>query len=98
MTTGDGGAADDQNLQTTFRLVPAFGHGTGSEATVPNRNGNDQNPTSAWGKLFRFDPLTVTGLVIPAGDNVPAPLTMHAFGLRNPWRASSDRYDLGGSG
>ena len=98
LTTGDGGAADDQNLQTTFRLVPAFGHGTGSEATGPNRFGNGQSPQSPWGKILRFDPLAVGGLVIPAGDNVPSPLPMYAFGLRNPWRASSDRADLGGSG
>ena len=99
VTTGDGGSADDQNLQTTFRFVPTFGHGTGSEATAPNRNGNGQNPLSAWGKLFRFDPRTVNEVVIPAGDNVPgAPLTVHAYGLRNPWRASSDRVDLGGTG
>ena len=98
MTTGDGGSADDQNLQIGFRGEPAYGHGTGSEATEPNRFGNGQRPNAPWGKIFRFDPLTVTGLVIPAGDNVTAPLPMYAFGLRNPWRASSDRFDLGGSG
>ncbi len=97
MTTGDGGCADDQNLQIGFRLIPCGGHGTGSEATAPNRFGNGQNPLSAWGKIFRFDPL-VTAAVIPSGDNVPSPLPMYAFGLRNPWRASSDRFDLGGSG
>jgi hypothetical protein len=100
LTTGDGGSADDQNLQTGFRLQPAFGHGTGSEATAPNRFGNGQNPDSAWGKIFRFDPLTVSDIVVPAGDDVPAPaqFTRFAFGLRNPWRAASDRADLGGSG
>ena len=97
-TTGDGGCADDQNLQIGFRLIPCGGHGTGSEATAPNRAGNGQNPVSAWGKIFRFDPLLVTGVVVPSGDNVPSPLPMYAFGLRNPWRASSDRFDLGGSG
>ena len=99
-TTGDGGCADDQNLQIGFRLLPCSGHGTGSEATGPNRFGNGQNPASAWGKIFRFDPLLVTGLVVPAGDNVvmPPAVTPYAFGLRNPWRASSDRFDLGGSG
>jgi hypothetical protein len=97
MTTGDGGSADDQNLQTGFRLQPAFGHGTGSEATAPNRFGNGQNPQSAWGKIFRFDPLTATGLVVPAGDDVPAPPQLERFatGLRNPSRAASDRPDLG---
>jgi hypothetical protein len=100
MTTGDGGSADDQNLQTGFRLQPAFGHGTGSEATGPNRFGNGQNPQSPWGKIFRFDPLTVTGLVVPAGDDVAAAPQLERFatGLRNPWRAASDRADLGGSG
>ena len=99
-TTGDGGSADDQNQQIGFRNVPAYGHGTGSEATGPNRSGNGQNPDSPWGKVFRFDPLAVTGLVIPAGDNVVTPpaLTLYALGLRNPWRAASDRFDLGGSG
>lgn len=100
VTTGDGGSADDQNLQTGFRLQPAYGHGTGSEATAPNRFGNGQNPTSAWGKIFRLDPLVVTQATVPAGDDVPAPAGFmpYAFGLRNPWRASSDRTDLGGSG
>jgi hypothetical protein len=97
VTTGDGGAADDQNLQIGFRLVPAYGHGTGSEATAPNRFGNGQNPASAWGKTFLIDPSLSYG-VIPAGDNVPSTMPMFAFGLRNPWRASSDRFDLGGSG
>jgi hypothetical protein len=100
LTTGDGGSADDQNRQIGFRGVPAFGHGAGSAATVPNRAGNGQNPDAAWGKVFRFDPFAVTGVTIPAGDNVPNPLAafMIAYGLRNPWRASSDRADLGGSG
>src|SRR4051795_8749267 len=86
LTTGDGGSADDQNLQTGFRLQPAFGHGTGSEATAPNRLGHGQNRGSAWGKMFRFDPLTVDDAVVRAGDNVPAPpqFTPFAFGLRNP--------------
>jgi hypothetical protein len=100
VTTGDGGCADDQNNQIGFRLVPCGGHGTGSEATEPNRAGNGQNPESPWGKIFRFNPLLVTELVIPSGDDVVAPpvLERYAFGLRNPWRASSDRFDLGGSG
>jgi len=52
-----------------------------------------------WGKIMRFDPLTVPApVVLPAGDDVPNPLPIVAFGVRNPWRASSDRADLGGSG
>jgi hypothetical protein len=100
LTTGDGGSADDQNLQIGFRGVPAFGHGTGSEATEPNRFGNGQDPDAAWGKVFRFDPIALSEVTIPAGDDVPNPLAafMVAYGLRNPWRASSDRADLGGSG
>ena len=98
-STGDGGCADDQNGQIGFRLVPCTGHGAPSAATAPNRFGNGQNPTTAWGKIFRFDPLLVTGLVIPTGEDAPpAGLPLYAFGLRNPWRASSDRFDLGGSG
>jgi hypothetical protein len=100
LTTGDGGSADDQNQQIGFRLQPAFGHGAGSEATAPNRAGNGQTPTVAWGKVFRFDPFAVTGVTVPAGDDIPFPpqFTLVAYGLRNPWRASSDRKDLGGSG
>jgi hypothetical protein len=98
LTTGDGGCADDQNQQIGFRGIPCDGHGTGSEATVPNAFGNGQNPDSPWGKIFRFDPLAQPTTVIPAGNDVESPLPMYAFGLRNPWRASSDRFDLGGSG
>jgi hypothetical protein len=35
LTIGDGGSADDQNLQIGFRSQPAYGHGTGSEAITP---------------------------------------------------------------
>jgi hypothetical protein len=55
-------SVDDQNNQIGFRLIPCGGHGTGSEATAPNRADKGQNPTSPWGKIFRLDPLTVTNL------------------------------------
>jgi hypothetical protein len=100
LTTGDGGSADDQNQQIGFRLVPAYGHGAGSEATAPNRDGNGQTPTVPWGKVFRFDPFTATDVTVPAGEDIPFPpqFSLVAYGLRNPWRAASDRADLGGSG
>lgn len=48
--------------------------------------GNAQNPDKLLGKILRMDPLT---------DTAP---TIFASGFRNPFRASSDRADLGGTG
>ncbi|GAB3527115.1 PQQ-dependent sugar dehydrogenase [Arthrobacter monumenti] len=48
--------------------------------------GNAQNPNKLLGKILRMNPLT---------DTVP---TIFASGFRNPFRASSDRADLGGTG
>jgi hypothetical protein len=100
VTTGDGGCADDQNLQQGFQLTPpCTGHGAGSEATAPNRAGNGQNPAVPWGKTLQMDPLvTASATVAEDSPLLPTGVTPKAFGLRNPWRASSDRFDLGGSG
>lgn len=48
--------------------------------------GNGQRPGDLLGEILRLDPLT---------SSTPE---MFAFGFRNPFRASSDRFDLGGSG
>lgn len=48
--------------------------------------GNAQRMDNFLGKILRMDPLTATTPEI------------FAFGFRNPFRASSDRFDLGGTG
>ncbi len=48
--------------------------------------GNAQRRDNLLGKILRMDPLT---------DTRPR---IFAFGFRNPFRASSDRFDLGGTG
>ena len=48
--------------------------------------GNAQRPGDMLGEILRMDPLT---------ESEP---TTYAFGFRNPFRASSDRKDLGGTG
>jgi glucose/arabinose dehydrogenase len=91
VTSGDGGCADDQNLQTGFQGETCDGHGPGSEAQEPNAAGNGQNPDTPLGKILRIDPAAHAG---PA----PTPADTFALGFRNPFRASSDRVDLGGTG
>lgn len=92
ITSGDGGCADDQNNQQGLgEEGPCIGHGPGSEATAPNRAGNAQRLDTPLGKILRLD---------PAGTYPEAalPATIYAYGFRNPFRASSDRADLGGTG
>lgn len=48
--------------------------------------GNGQRPNDLLGEILRLDPL------------VSSTPEMFAFGFRNPFRASSDRFDLGGDG
>ena len=92
VTSGDGGCADDQNNQLGLAGEgPCIGHGPGSEATAPNRAGNGQRLDTPLGKILRLDP---TLSYVEGG----APATIFAFGFRNPFRASSDRADLGGTG
>ena len=92
VTSGDGGCADDQNMQLGLgEEGPCIGHGPGSEATAPNRAGNGQSLDTPLGKILRLDP---TGTYPEAA----LPETIYAYGFRNPFRASSDRTDLGGTG
>lgn len=92
ITSGDGGCADDQNLQLGLAGEgPCIGHGAGSELQQPNRFGNGQTLDTPLGKILRIDPLTHAGVFVPGADT-------YAFGFRNPFRASSDRVDLGGTG
>ncbi|HEV3486397.1 MAG TPA: hypothetical protein VG106_13385, partial [Vicinamibacterales bacterium] len=91
ITSGDGGCADDQNLQMGLQGEPAcIGHGAGSETTAPNRFGNGQSLDTPLGKILRINPL-LTAQTFTSAD-------IYAFGFRNPFRASSDRVDLGGTG
>jgi hypothetical protein len=91
ITSGDGGCADDQNLQLGLAGEgPCIGHGPGSEQQQPNRFGNGQRLDTPLGKILRINPLAHAGVFAPAD--------IYAFGFRNPFRASSDRVDLGGTG
>lgn len=85
ITSGDGGCADDQNLQMGFQGEICIGHGPGSEATVPSRAGNGQRLDTPLGKILRIDPLSAPG-TIPF-----TPAHIYAFGFRNPFRGSADR-------
>jgi len=82
ITSGDGGCADDQNGQ-----LGLAGEGPCISHEGP---GNAQRLDNPLGKILRIDPLA---------DGAPqiAP-EIYAFGFRNPFRASSDRADLGGTG
>ena len=82
ITSGDGGCADDQNGQ-----LGLMGEGP---CIGHDGNGNGQNPNTPLGKILRIDP-TRSAPVFAAGD-------VYALGFRNPFRASSDRTDLGGNG
>ena len=78
ITSGDGGCADDQNLQMGLAGEgPCISH---------EGAGNAQNPASLLGKILRMD---------PRAGGAPE---IFALGFRNPFRASSDRADLGGTG
>jgi hypothetical protein len=92
ITSGDGGCADDQNNQLGLAGEgPCIGHGPGSAQTRPNANGNAQRLDTPLGKILRIDPRL-------SYRNGGVPGTIFAFGLRNPFRGSSDRTDLGGTG
>jgi glucose/arabinose dehydrogenase len=82
ITSGDGGCADDQNDQ-----LGLMGEGP---CIGHDGNGNGQNPNTPLGKILRIDP-TRTASDFAAGD-------VYALGFRNPFRASPDRTDLGGTG
>lgn len=91
ITSGDGGCADDQNRQQGLQGEgPCIGHGPGSEATAPNRAGNGQSLDTPLGKILRINPAMTARTFTPTDT--------YAYGFRNPFRASSDRADLGGTG
>lgn len=97
ITMGDGGCADDQDGQTGLQGETCVGHG---------RTGNGQNPSNPLGDILRINPLrtSTAAYSIPPGNpfassSPPGALPeIFAFGFRNPFRASSDRFDLGGTG
>lgn len=92
ITSGDGGCADDQ-----FRQLGLAGEGPCISHRGP---GNAQRLDNLLGKILRINPLaTATAPYTPAGAGIPdARPEIFAFGFRNPFRASSDRADLGGTG
>jgi hypothetical protein len=82
ITAGDGGCADDQDRQ-----LGLIGEGP---CIGHGPNGNAQNPGNPLGKILRINPTRPTTAFAP-GD-------IYALGFRNPFRAASDRTDLGGTG
>jgi glucose/arabinose dehydrogenase len=82
ITSGDGGCADDQDGQLGLQ-----GEGP---CIGHGPEGNGQNPNTPLGKILRINPARTSPLFAP-GD-------VYALGFRNPFRASSDRTDLGGDG
>jgi glucose/arabinose dehydrogenase len=82
VTSGDGGCADDQNGQLGLQ-------GEGPCIGHPDP-GNGQRRDTPLGKILRID-VARTSPVFVESD-------IYAFGFRNPFRASSDRMDLGGTG
>jgi glucose/arabinose dehydrogenase len=89
ITSGDGGCADDQFLQQGLA-----GEGPCISHEGP---GNAQRLDNPLGKILRLDPTTVAAPIVWAKPGDPMP-EIFAFGFRNPFRASSDRADLGGTG
>ncbi|MCC6675579.1 MAG: PQQ-dependent sugar dehydrogenase [Phycisphaerales bacterium] len=88
ITTGDGGAADDQDGQPEGPGRTSFGHGP---------TGNGQNKFTAHGKVLRIDPTgrdSANGQYgIPAGNPFSGPDGLretYAYGFRNPFRFSFD--------
>ena len=54
-------------------------------------NGVNHNPLL--GKILRIDPRSGSPYAVPAGNPFPAPAReVYAYGLRNPWRFSFDRF------
>jgi glucose/arabinose dehydrogenase len=86
ITSGDGGCADDQQFQ-----LGLAGEGPCISHEGP---GNAQRLDNPLGKILRVNPATVP----PSLDGPAATPFIYAYGFRNPFRASSDRADLGGTG
>jgi hypothetical protein len=62
-----------------------------TSSTPPVVNNVNHNPLL--GKLLRIDPRSGSPYAIPAGNPFPAPAReVYAYGLRNPWRFSFDRF------
>jgi glucose/arabinose dehydrogenase len=86
---GDGGGEDDQTCQLNADGKPTIGH-------VPN--GNAQDPSLAYGKVFRIDPTARTSANGAYGVPADNPFVgrsgtlaeIYALGLRNFWRFSFD--------
>jgi glucose/arabinose dehydrogenase len=96
LTLGDGGCADDQNRQLGLAGEgPCIGH---------EGPGYAQRLDNLLGKILRIDPRASGGLAyrVPATNPfvgvAGARPEIFAFGFRNPFRASTDRVDLGGTG
>jgi len=88
ITTGDGGAADDQDGQPEGPGRTSFGHGP---------TGNGQNTHTIHGKVLRIDPTgrdSANGQYgIPAGNpfnGTDGLREIYAYGFRNPFRFSFD--------
>jgi glucose/arabinose dehydrogenase len=89
ITSGDGGCADDQNRQ-----LGLAGEGPCISHEGP---GNAQRLDNPLGKILRLDPVATRTPIVWAKPGDPMP-EIFAYGFRNPFRASSDRADLGGTG
>jgi glucose/arabinose dehydrogenase len=89
ITSGDGGCADDQNGQLGL---------AGEGPCISHQGaGNAQRRNNPLGKILRLDPLATPAPIVWDSPGDPMPQIV-AFGLRNPFRASTDRADLGGTG
>jgi hypothetical protein len=68
------------------------GNGQNLTETTPDVV-NNVNHSPLLGKLLRIDPRSASPYAVPAGNPFPAPAReVYAYGLRNPWRFSFDRF------
>jgi hypothetical protein len=81
----------DRNLLYVF-----LGDGGAADDQGPGHNptiGNAQDDSTVLGKILRVDPATTNSGAAP-----PVSAVIFAKGVRNPYRGSADRTDLGGTG